>query len=96
MAKNMAKTIVRIGQYGRVLIPKDVRGKLGIKQGSSLEITVGEDKAILRRVDTELNQRVEEWVKFIDQSAPSPFVTQIRGGDSKWFSREYCLRKLGL
>lgn len=96
MAKKMAKTVIRIDRYGRVLIPKEVRGRLGLRQGSSLEITVRGNEVILRRVDTELNQHVEEWVKFIDQSAPTPFLKQIRGGDSKWLSREYCMRKLGL
>lgn len=92
----MAKDVVKIDRYGRVLIPKEVRSRLGLKQGASLEVTVRGDELILRRVDTELRQHVDEWVKFIERSAPKPFVTEIRSGDSKWLSREYSLRKLGL
>jgi len=92
----VASSLVKIDRYGRVLIPREVRGKLGLKQGSPIEVKIRGDEVILRRVNTELHQRVDDWVKFIEQSAPKPFVTEIRSGDSKWLSREYCLRKLGL
>lgn len=86
----------KIDRYGRVLIPSEVRGRLGLNQGAPLEITVRRGELILRKVDTELNRRVEEWVKSIKASVPEPFITETRKGESKWLSREYCLKKLGL
>lgn len=92
----VVKTSVKIDRYGRILIPREVRAQLGLKQGSSIEVRIKGNELILRRVDTELHQRVDDWTKFMETSAPKPFTTETREGDSKWLSQEYCMRKLGL
>ena len=92
----VTKDKVTLDKYGRALIPKEVRSKLGLREGSSLEVIVRGDEVILIKVDGALRQRVDEWTKFIEKLSPKPFVTDIRKDDSKWLSRKYSLRKLGL
>lgn len=82
--------------YGRVLVPKGVREKLGLKPGTSLQIIVKGSELVLKIKDVKLEKRVEELAEYLEREAPKPFVSETRKGDSKWLSREYSLRKLGL
>ncbi|MFQ6077491.1 MAG: AbrB/MazE/SpoVT family DNA-binding domain-containing protein [Candidatus Bathyarchaeia archaeon] len=90
----MAKS--RVDRYGRVLIPKEVRRKLGLDSGEPVELRIRGRELILRRFDKELDERVRDWADGLRRASPGAFITEARGGDSKWLSREYCLRKLGL
>ena len=86
----------RIDKYGRVLIPKEVRGKLKIGEGDIVDISVKGDGLILRRKDVDLDRRVLEWAEAVLKMAPKPFMVEVKVGDSKWLSKGYCLEKLGL
>ena len=90
----MAKS--KVDRYGRVLIPKDIRDKLNLNLGDPVVISVRGHDLVLRKEDIDLHERVREWVEFIRRANPKPFVNEAKIGDSKWLSREYCLRKLGL
>ncbi|WXG42382.1 MAG: AbrB/MazE/SpoVT family DNA-binding domain-containing protein [Candidatus Freyarchaeum deiterrae] len=83
-----------LDKSGRVLLPKEIRDKLGLSEGTPLEVTVRGSEIVIRPYDKGLEERVEEAVKFLSENAPRAFVTQEEG--DKWFSREYCLRKIGL
>jgi transcriptional pleiotropic regulator of transition state genes len=87
---------VILDKSGRILLPKEIRDKLGLREGTPLEVTVRGSEIVIRPYDKSLEERVEEAVKFLSENAPRAFVTQeVEEGD-KWFSREYCLRKIGL
>ena len=90
----MAKS--KVDGYGRVLIPKEVRNKLNLCEGDIVEISVKGQDLILRKSNVDLERRVQVWAEAVLRSAPKPFVAEVRVGDSKWLSRGYCLRKLGL
>jgi transcriptional pleiotropic regulator of transition state genes len=45
----------QIDDLGRIVIPKEVRRKLFIREGDSLEIFTGEDCIILKKVKTRQN-----------------------------------------
>ncbi|RLE61152.1 MAG: AbrB family transcriptional regulator [Thermoprotei archaeon] len=42
---------VRVGKRGVIVIPKEIRDSLGIKEGMVLELEVKEDKIILKTKD---------------------------------------------
>ena len=86
----------KVDRYGRVLIPKDVRRKLGLELGGPVELQIRGRELVLRRIDTELDERVRVWTDGLRRGSPRAFLIGVREGDSKWLSREYCLRKLGL
>jgi len=90
------KLAVTIDKYGRVLIPKEVRNRMGLKPGTTLDIAVRGDEIVLKPRDVDLEKRIEELEEFLEREAPKAFVNPSYRDDSKWFSRDYCLRKLGL
>jgi len=85
-----------LDRYGRVLIPREVRERLGLKPKTPLEVTVRGREVVLRVKDVDLDREVERLAAFLEREAPEPFVNEPSKGDSKWLSRDYCLRKLGL
>lgn len=87
---------ITIDKYGRVLIPKEIRDKLGLKPGTTLDIIIRGNELILRPHDVKLEQKVRELEEFLNRETPKAFVKPLHRGDSKWFSEDYCLRKLGL
>jgi len=85
-----------IDKYGRVLIPKEVREKLGLRPNTALDVIVKGDDIILRPRNLDLEKRISELSEYLAYEAPEAFVNEPREGDSKWLSRRYCLKKLGL
>lgn len=45
----------RVDDLGRIVIPQDIRRSMYIKEGDSLEVLVGEDCVIFKKVDTHKN-----------------------------------------
>lgn len=44
----------KIDDLGRIVIPKEIRRQLGIKEGDSLEIFINEDEIVLRKYNTSI------------------------------------------
>jgi len=86
---------VRIDKFGRILIPKEIRSSLGIKEDTELEMEVKDEKILIRLVDRSLEERVEELINYLKNSAPKPFVSDEETGE-KWYSAEFSMRKIGL
>lgn len=88
---------VRVDRYGRVVLPKDVRERLGIRENSELSLSVRGDEIVIRAQMGDLEERVNELVEFLRGSAPKPFAAEAEGeGDGKWLAWGYCLEKIGL
>jgi transcriptional pleiotropic regulator of transition state genes len=85
-----------IDRYGRVLIPKEVRERLGLEPSTVLDLIVRGEEIVLRPRNPSLERKVDELSEYLTREAPEAFVSKPEGGDSKWFSRRYCLKKLGL
>lgn len=85
-----------LDKFGRILIPKEVRDQLGIKEGTTLEIIVKGGELIIRPHDENLEKKVREAMDYLKKNAPKPFATREEEVDGKWFSKEYSLRKIGL
>lgn len=89
----MAK--VKIDRFGRILIPKELRDILGIRENTELEIEVKDEKILIKPVDYSLEKKVKELVDYLKNNAPKPFVSTEEVED-KWYSAEYSLKKIGL
>lgn len=61
---------VRVGRRGVIVIPKDVRERLGIEEGMTLELSVVGDRIILRVRDlwSELRERGRKLRVDLDQA----------------------------
>jgi len=86
---------VKIDKFGRILIPKEIRKKLGIAGEMELEIEVKDEKILIKPTDFNLEKRVDEAISYLKNNAPKPFVS-FEEGEEKWYSKEYSLRKMGL
>ena len=58
---------MKISRKGQIVIPKDVREKLGIKAGGKLAVIVKDDEIILRKIEKlnllEMSSRISSVVK---------------------------------
>jgi transcriptional pleiotropic regulator of transition state genes len=86
---------VKIDKFGRILIPKEIRKSLEIKEETELEMEVKDEKILIRLVDRSLEEKVEELIRYLKNSAPKPFVSDEEAGE-KWYSAEFSMRKIGL
>ena len=56
----------RVDDLGRVVIPKEIRRSMGIKEGEPLEIYLENDAVIFRRYSYNLVQEVERVAELIE------------------------------
>lgn len=65
--------IRRIDGLGRIIIPKEIKENLGIKEGTPMEIMVNdEDDIVLKRYVEDQGVTLEEAVKKIQETLDSP------------------------
>jgi len=61
------ESIVKISLKGQIVIPKDVRERLGIKAGGKLAVIVRDDEIILRKIErldlSEISSRISSVVE---------------------------------
>ena len=50
---------VKIDRYGRILIPKEIREKLGIRGESELILTVRDNEIIIRVQNEDLDKKLQ-------------------------------------
>ena len=58
--------VTRVSDKGQVVIPKEIRDKLGFKEGTKLIVIATEDAVVLQRIETVAGKiRVRELMKRI-------------------------------
>lgn len=87
---------LKVDRFGRVVIPEEIKDKLGLKEGSPLRISTRDSEIVLAVEDPNLDKRVDALTEYLKRETPKPFIRKPSKEDSKWLSRRYCLRKLGL
>ncbi len=87
------KSRVSIDKFGRIVIPAQIRRKLGIKTGSILVIELRGSMIVIRPVSN-IDEVVDKWFeKMINMNVEARY---FRPRGSKWFGDEYVKRKLGI
>ena len=65
--------IRRMGDLGRIVIPKEIRENLGIEEGTPMEIMVNDEgNIVLKKYICEKGVSLEEAVKKIQETLDSP------------------------
>ncbi|WP_457548814.1 AbrB/MazE/SpoVT family DNA-binding domain-containing protein [Archaeoglobus sp.] len=86
---------VKVDKFGRIVIPKEIRNRLGIHENTELTLTVKDDEIVLKIQRNDLEKRVDELINFLKNNAPKPFVAEVKG-EEKWLTKDYSLKKIGL
>ena len=82
----MPNVKVRVDRYGRIVIPKEVRDKFGIKENTELTLTVKDDEIVIKIQKDDLEKRVDDSIEFLRNNAPKPFVAEVKG-EEKWLKK---------
>jgi len=86
---------VKVDRYGRIVLPKEVRERLGIHENTELILDVKDDEIVIRVQREDLEKRVDKLIEFLRNNAPKAFVSDVEE-DEKWITRKYGLEKIGL
>jgi len=86
--------IIKVDKQGRLVLPKEVREKAGIKENSQLICTVIGERIILEHF---LAEKIQEAFRRLEEIAPSLDLDVVEEviGEDKYVDREYALRKIG-
>ena len=90
----MKKTIeipelTKASSKGQVVIPTDIRKKLGIKEGSVFAVSARKDMIVLKKLDTKIKAEDLKTLKIIEEA-----WTDIETGRYKVYSKEAFFKEL--
>lgn len=85
--------VVKVDRQGRVVLPIEVRRKLGVARGGTLVLKKIDNRIFL---DTggELEDSVKQWKERIKSVRVEPKTYEP--GESKWLSEDWARKKLGI
>lgn len=86
----------KVDKSGRVLIPKKIREKTGLRGGEDVEILRKGSKVIIQPKNEEVEKKVDELTDYLDRNLPKPFSTEPPERESKWTSKKHGMKKLGV
>jgi len=94
---NFMADVSKIDSQGRILIPAEIRRKLGFETDSKVGLIVIGNELVIKKVNTDLKIKVERWKQeLMNRSIPVGVATEIETEDDKWMDKTYAERKLGL
>jgi len=67
-----------VDRFGRVVVPRDIRDRLGMRPGSEIEIDEKGDEVVLRLVEREPSLKVKEGVLVLSGAADGDLRGAIR------------------
>ncbi|MHA1674575.1 MAG: AbrB/MazE/SpoVT family DNA-binding domain-containing protein [Promethearchaeota archaeon] len=91
----MAHT-TRIDRQGRLIIPADLRKKLSLDEGSTIEIELVSDQLILTKQGENTKAQLDKWENYLISNKIPVMSEKVTKTNEKWYSEEYALNKLGL
>jgi AbrB family looped-hinge helix DNA binding protein len=88
---------VTVDQQGRMVLPSNLRQKLGLKNGGRVMIRLEDSSKVVieRRSDESVEESVGNWVN-VTLGAREQAKGGKRSMTGKWISDEYAKRKRGL
>ena len=91
----MVQTI-KIDKQGRLIIPAEYRTLLSLREGTVMEIDLLANGLVIRKVQAETKQSIEEWKEKILNQSITAFSEKSMEQMNKWYSEDYGKKKLGL
>ncbi len=86
--------LVKIDEHGRLVIPSEIRKKLGLER-TIVDIEVIGNEILIKKVDKGINkEEIEKWLEDLKRISPK-IKGKVREIEDKWMSEEYAWRKIG-
>ena len=88
----------KIDKQGRIVIPKELREKLGMEPETSLKIHLMGRQLVIEVYNPNLHKNVKKWEQKLKNMIIEPFKIDQSNetSEAKWFSKQYARQKLGL
>ena len=67
-----------LDRFGRVVVPKEIRDRLGLKPGAEIEIDEHENEVVLKAVEHETPLKVEEGILVFTGTATGDLTEAVR------------------
>ena len=87
---------VTLDNQGRLVLPGEIRKRLGLRPGSKTLITWAGNKLVITLEDARLKTQIEDWYNQLLQNKAQAFESTEEWPESKWISEAYGKRKAGL
>ncbi len=85
---------VKVDKQGRVILPKEIRHKLGISRGGHIILKESLNKIYIQGKDTALEKRTTKWKRAISETRVKPYGIKVEA--SRWVSEEWAKSKLDI
>lgn len=67
-----------LDRFGRLVVPKDIRDRLGLKPGDEIEIDEHENEVVLKPVEHETPLKIEEGILVFTGTATGDLTEAVR------------------
>jgi AbrB family looped-hinge helix DNA binding protein len=81
--------LTKASSKGQIVIPTDIRKKLGVKEGSVFAVTTKKDMIVLKKLDTKMKPEDLKTLKLIEEA-----WEDIEKGRYKVYSKEAFFKEL--
>ena len=81
--------LAKVSSKGQIVIPTDIRKKLGVKKGSILAVTAKKDMIVLKKLDTKMKPEDLRTLKLLEEA-----WEDIEKGRYKVYSKEAFFKEL--
>jgi AbrB family looped-hinge helix DNA binding protein len=81
--------LTKVSSKGQIVIPTDIRKKLGVKKGSILAVTAKKDMIVFKKLDTKMKPEDLRILKLLEEA-----WEDIEKGRYKVYSKEAFFKEL--
>jgi len=81
--------LTKVSSKGQIVIPTDIRKKLGVKKGSILAVTAKKDMIVFKKLDTKMKAEDLRTLKLLEEA-----WQDIEKGKYKVYSKEAFFKEL--
>jgi AbrB family looped-hinge helix DNA binding protein len=81
--------LTKVSSKGQIVIPTDIRKKLGVKEGSVFAVTAKKDMIVFKKLDTKMKPEDLRTLKLIEEA-----WEDIEKGRYKVYSKEAFFKEL--
>ncbi len=87
---------LKIDPQGRLLIPVEVRRKIGLQPESEVKLTLVGNQLVIFPINLDLEEQVRSWRTDLEGMRVSVGKVTFPDRDEQWMDEDYARRKMGI